>query len=104
MVDVTNFTDKTWVVGELGGEGISAGSFHSPALHVVERFTIVGDGRLDYEATIEGPNVFERPWTIEFPVWKRAPDGYVLFEYACHEGNRSTALTSLLFTDSSEQP
>lgn len=104
VVDVTNFTDKTWVVGELGGEGMSAGSFHSPALHVVERFTIVGDGRLDYEATIEDPNVFERPWKIAFPVWKRAPDGYVLFEYACHEGNRSTELTSSLYAESSEQP
>ena len=104
VVDVTNFTDKTWVVGELGGEGMSAGSFHSPALHLVERFTIVGDGRLDYEATIEDPNVFERPWNIAFPVWKRAPEDYVLFEYACHEGNRSTDLTSPLFSDTSEQP
>ena len=99
VVDVTNFTDKTWVVGELGGEGMSAGSFHSPAMHLVERFTIVGDGRIDYEATIEDPNVFARPWKIAFPVWKRAPDDYVLFEYACHEGNRSTELTSPLFSD-----
>ena len=99
VVDVTNLTDKAWVVGELGGEGMSAGSFHSPAMHVVERFTIVGDGRIDYEATIEDPNVFARPWKIAFPVWKRAPDDYVLFEYACHEGNRSTELTSPLFSD-----
>ena len=101
VVDVTNLTDKTWVVGELGGEGMSAGSFHSPAMHVVERFTIVGDGRIDYEATIEDPNVFARPWKIAFPVWMRAPDDYVLFEYACHEGNRSTELTSPLFSDES---
>ena len=99
VVDVTNLTDKAWVVGELGGEGMSAGSFHSPAMHVVERFTIVGDGRIDYEATIEDPNVFARPWKIAFPVWMRAPDDYVLFEYACHEGNRSTELTSSLFSD-----
>ena len=103
VVDVANFTDKTWVVGELGGEGMSAGSFHSPAMHIVERFTIVGDGRLDYEATIEDPNVFERPWTIAFPVWRRAPEDYVLFEYACHEGNRSTDLTAPLFSDEAEQ-
>ena len=101
VVDVTNLTDKTWVVGELGGEGMSAGSFHSPAMHLVERFTIVGDGRIDYEATIEDPNVFARPWKIAFPVWMRAPDDYVLFEYACHEGNRSTELTSPLFSDES---
>ena len=104
VVDVTNFTDKTWVVGELGGEGMSAGSFHSPDMHVVERFTIVGDGRIDYEATIEDPNVFTQPWKIAFSVWMRAPEDYVLFEYACHEGNRSTELTSPLFSDASEQP
>ena len=103
VVDVTNLTDKTWVVGELGGEGMSAGSFHSPALHVVERFTIVGDGRIDYEATIEDPNVFERPWKIAFPVWQRAPADYVLFEYACHEGNRSMDLSAPLIGDSSGQ-
>ena len=103
VVDVTNLTDKTWVVGELGGEGMSAGSFHSPALHVVERFTIVGDGRIDYEATIEDPNVFERSWKIAFPVWQRAPADYVLFEYACHEGNRSMDLSAPLIGDSSGQ-
>ena len=103
VVDVTNLTDKTWVVGELGGEGMSAGSFHSPALHVVERFTIVGDGRIDYEAAIEDPNVFERSWKIAFPVWQRAPADYVLFEYACHEGNRSMDLSAPLIGDSSGQ-
>ena len=102
VVDVTNFTDKTWVVGELGGEGMSAGSFHSPAMHVVERFTIVDADTINYEATIEDPNVFTRPWKITFRVWMRAPRDYVLFEYACHEGNRSMDLTALL-SDPSEQ-
>ena len=103
VVDVTNFTDKTWAVGELGGEGMSAGSFHSPAMHVVERFTIVDAGTIDYEATIEDPNVFTRPWKIAFSVWQRAPADYVLFEYACHEGNRSMDLSSPLIGDSSGQ-
>ena len=49
------------------------GSFHSPALHVVERFTIVDADNIDYEATIEDPNVFTRPWKMSFGVWKRAP-------------------------------
>ena len=70
---------------------------------MVERFTIVGDGRIDYEATIEDPNVFERPWKIAFPVWQRAPADYVLFEYACHEGNRSMDLSAPLIGDSSGQ-
>ena len=87
VVDATNHTDKTWVVGEIAGDGPSNNSFHSPALHLQERFTIVDADHIDYEATIEDPNVFTRPWTLRRKLWKRAEEGYVLFEYACHEGN-----------------
>ena len=87
VVDVTNFTDKTWVVGEIAGDGPSNNAFHSPALHLQERFTLVDANHIDYEATIEDPNVFTRPWTLRRKLWKRAEEGYVLFEYACHEGN-----------------
>src|SRR5262245_13994843 len=94
VIDVTNFTDKTWVMGEIGGEGMSVGSFHSPALHMVERWTMRDANNIDYEATIEDPNVFTRPWKMRFGVWKRAPAGYENYEYACHEGNRWNELTS----------
>ena len=87
VVDATNFTDKTWVVGEIAGDGPSNNAFHSPALHLQERFTLVDANYIDYEATIEDPNVFARPWTLRRKLWKRAEEGYVLFEYACHEGN-----------------
>jgi hypothetical protein len=87
VVDASNFTDKTWVVGEIDGEGPSCCAFHSPALHATERFTIVDADYIDYEATFEDPNVFTQPWTIKRKLWKRAPKDYVLFEYACHEGN-----------------
>ena len=42
---------------------------------------------IDYEVTVEDPNVFSRPWTLRKKLWKRAEEDYVLFEYACHEGN-----------------
>ena len=87
VVDATNFTDKTWVVGEIAGDGPSNSAFHSPALHLQERFTLVDADHIDYEVTIEDPNVFSRPWTLRRKLWKRAETGYVLFEYACHEGN-----------------
>jgi len=87
VVDARNFTDKTWVVGEIDGEGPSNNAFHSPALRAVERFILVDADHIDYEATFEDPNVFTRPWTIRRKLWKRAPKDYVLFEYACHEGN-----------------
>ena len=87
VVEAGNFTDKTWVVGEIDGEGPSNNAFHSPALRAKERFTIVDADNIDYEATFEDANVFTRPWTIRRKLWKRAPKDYVLFEYACHEGN-----------------
>jgi hypothetical protein len=78
---------------------MSGGSFHSTALRMVERFTMVDADNIDYEATIEDPNVYTRPWKMAFGVWKRAPADYENFEYACHEGNRSMELTEVLFKD-----
>ena len=42
---------------------------------------------IHYEATIEDPEVFTQPWTLSFNALRRAPEGHMLFEYACHEGN-----------------
>ena len=95
VVDVTNFDDRSWVVGHgAPPEGAPASSlttghgvFHSEALHVVERFTLIDAETIRYEATIEDPNVFTRPWKIDFNAFTRAPADHQLFEYACHEGN-----------------
>ena len=61
--------------------------FHSGALHVVERFTPIDADTIRYRATIEDPNVFTQPWTIEYDGLRRAPEDHMLYEYACHEGN-----------------
>jgi hypothetical protein len=55
VVDVANLNDDTW----LGPDGY----FHTEALRVVERFTRNGDA-LAYQATVEDPNVFTRPWVM----------------------------------------
>jgi hypothetical protein len=57
----------------------------SKELHITERLTPVGPNTLQYEATIEDPDVMTAPWKLSFP-WTRN-DKYVLYEYACHEGN-----------------
>jgi hypothetical protein len=53
-------------------------------MRLVEKFTRVDDGTLNYEFTVDHPTVYSRPWTALNPM-KRS-DGQV-FEYACHEGN-----------------
>ena len=80
VVDVTNFNGQTWF--DL------AGSTHSDALHVVERFTIVDAETIHYEATIEDWSVFTRPWKLAAS-FRRVAKDYTLFEYACHEGNHA---------------
>ena len=77
IVDSTNFNGKAW---------FDWLTFHSDALHVVERFTIVDQDTINYEAMIEDPKVFTKPWKVAFP-FRRGQPGYRLFEYACHEGN-----------------
>jgi len=75
VVDVTGFNDLTWFD--------RAGNFHSDALHVVERYTPVSPYHLQYEATIEDPKVFTRPWKISLPLYRRVDKGVQLLEYKC---------------------
>ena len=53
-------------------------------LHVVERFRRVDAGTIIYQATIDDPTVYTKPWTVELSMSKRTDR---IFEYACHEGN-----------------
>jgi len=75
VVDVTGFNDLTWFD--------RAGNFHSDALHVVERYTAVSPYHIQYEATIEDPKTFTRPWKINIPLYRRMDKGVQLLEYKC---------------------
>jgi hypothetical protein len=77
VVDVTGFNDQTWFD--------RAGNFHSEALHVVERYTLTGPNSLQYEATIEDPKVFTRPWKISMPLYRRLEKNAQILEYKCVE-------------------
>ena len=67
VVETTNFGDRNWIATS-AASGRIKGIPQSPALRIVERFTRVAPDRIDYEARIEDPQVFTRPWTLAFPL------------------------------------
>jgi hypothetical protein len=77
VVDTVGFNDRTELPGAYR---------HSEALHVVERFHRTDSDHLDWEATIEDPNVFAKPWTLTrtFPL---RTDLDKVDEYVC-ENNK----------------
>ena len=77
VIDVTGFNDQTWFD--------RAGNYHSDQLHVVERYTPIDRNQLNYEATIEDPKIFSRPWKISMPLYRRTEKNIQLMEYKCVE-------------------
>ncbi len=101
VVETTNFSDDTWVLGHGAGprDGQPAetastghGIVHSDEYRVVERFVPIDGDIIRYEATISDPKAFTRPWTISFDAMGRGRPDHQIFEYACHEGNRDGML------------
>jgi hypothetical protein len=82
VVDVTNFNTDTWLDAH--------GTFHSDALHVVERWTMASPDRIDYEVTIEDPKVFTRPWKMALTINRNKQKDYEIYEDSRHEGERDT--------------
>ncbi|MBI4475235.1 MAG: hypothetical protein HY646_21410 [Acidobacteria bacterium] len=80
VADVTNFNGRTWFD--------MMGNFTTPSLHVVERYSLVDANTIQYEARIEDPAVYTRPWTMSFPIRRNSQPGYYMLEFACHEGER----------------
>jgi len=83
VVDVTNTNGLTWLD--------NAGNFFSDALHVVERFTLIDRDTIHYEARLDDPRVYTRPWTMVSALTRNKEPGFEVWEQACHEGNQSVA-------------
>ena len=77
VVDVRGLIDQTWFD--------RAGNFHSEALHVVERYTPMGPDALMYEAAIDDPKVFTRPWKMSMPIYRRMEKNVRLLSFKCVE-------------------
>jgi hypothetical protein len=78
VVDVVGFNENTWLD--------YFGHPHTDQMHVVEKFSRPYKETLHYEATIEDPGAYTKPFTVAWDIpWG---DGNVLTEYICQENNR----------------
>jgi hypothetical protein len=75
VVEVTGLNGQTWLD--------RAGNYFSDNAKVVERYTPAGPNHMRYEATIEDPTVFSRPWTIRMPLYRVVDDNYRMLEFKC---------------------
>lgn len=74
VVTVRDFNDRSWFD--------AAGNFHSTALVLTERYRLVDADTLAYTVTVEDPEVFTQPWTINLLLQRRTDLPRVL-EYQC---------------------
>ena len=72
VVDVNNFKEGNW---------LAAGIVNSDKLHITERYTRVDKDQINWEATVEDPNVLTRPWALKTTMMLR--EGTRIEENVC---------------------
>jgi hypothetical protein len=77
VVDTNGFHDQSWFD--------RSGNHHTEQLKVTERYTMTGRDHIQYEATIEDPGVFTRPWKMSMPLYRRVEAGARLGQFKCVE-------------------
>jgi hypothetical protein len=77
VVNVTGLNDQTWLS--------RAGDWHTENMHVTERYTLKDNDHILYEATIEDPTVFTRPWKISMPLYRHIEKDAQLGQFKCVE-------------------
>ena len=82
VVDAIGFNDRTWLD--------SSGHPHTELLHVVERYTRENEDSLHYQATIDDPGAYTKPWSVGWHVRWRA--GWEPYEYICQENNKDVVI------------
>jgi len=88
VIDTINYNDRGMIANS-GAGGRLKGVPVSEELHVIERFTRVSEDTIIWEARIDDPAYFTQAFTISMPLTR--DDEYVMYEYACHEGNHAIA-------------
>ena len=84
VVETKNFHNRGWFATSGAGRRLK-GIPPSGATHLTERYERVSETTIMWTVRITDPNVYTRPWTISMPL--TAEPDYVVYEYACHEGN-----------------
>ena len=77
VIDVTSQVPETWLD--------RSGNYHSNSIRVEERYTATGENHLQYEATITDPEIYERPWSVSLPLYRRVDENMQLLEFKCVE-------------------
>jgi hypothetical protein len=77
VADVAALTDQLWLD--------QAGNFHSTAIHIVERYRLTSADTLEYEARIDDPMVYARPWTLRTVLYRNKQAGARIIEDECLE-------------------
>jgi hypothetical protein len=91
VVEVTGLNGDSWLD--------HAGNYMSNAARITERYTPASPNHIQYEATIEDPNTFTRPWTIRLPLYRRVEENAQTLEFKCVEFTEE-----LLYGDVSVRP
>ena len=74
------------VTGLNGQTGLDrAGNFASDTAKVTERYTMRGPDHILYEATIDDPATFTKPWKISMPLYRRIEPNAQLMQFKCVE-------------------
>ena len=77
VAEGSGFNDQTWFD--------RAGNHHSASMTVVERYTMTSPYHILYEATIEDPETFSRPWMIRMPLYRHVNEDARLGQFKCVE-------------------
>lgn len=94
VVTTTGQHDQTWLD--------RAGNHHSSQLTVTERFTLVDDAHIWYEATLEDPLTYAEPWTIEMPLYRLIEEDAQVLEHKCVPFADKLLYSDLLGLDTEE--
>jgi len=98
VVETANFNGKP-AMTNAGVPGSPPLNPNTEAMRFTERFTRTDNDTIEYQMTVDNPEVLTKPWSAAFPM--KLDNSYKMFEYACHEGN--TAIRGYIETSRFER-